>query len=264
MLLVIDSGNTNAVFAVYDGERIVGRWRAATDARRTADEYAVWLSQLMALDGLKPADVSASVLANVVPQANYALKTLCTRYFNGTPLVVGEPGVVTGVQVNLDRPDQVGADRLVNALAAHDSFGGPLAIVDFGTATTIDVVGADGSYEGGTISPGIHGSMDALTNAAAKLPRVGVEKPPSPIGKDTVTAMRSGVFWGYVGLIEGLLARIERDYGQTLTVVATGGLAPLFEAETAAIHHVDRDLTLRGLKMVHDLNRGAAAPRADT
>lgn len=264
MLLVIDSGNTNAVFAVYNGERIVGRWRASTDPRRTADEYAVWLSQLMALEGLAPSDVTASVLANVVPRSDYALKTLCTRYFNGTPLVVGEPGVVTGVRVNLDRPDQVGADRLVNALAAHARYGGPLAIVDFGTATTIDVVGADGAYEGGTISPGIHGSMDALTDAAAKLPRVGVEKPPSPIGKDTVTAMRSGVFWGYVGLIEGLLARIERAYGERVTVIATGGLAALFEAETAAIHHVDRDLTLRGLKMVHDLNRGAAASRADT
>jgi type III pantothenate kinase len=264
MLLVIDSGNTNVVFAVYAGERMFGPWRAATDARRTADEYAVWLSQLMALDGLTPADVTASVLANVVPQATYALNTLCTRYFNAAPLVVGAPGVITGVRVNLDRPDQVGGDRLVNALAAHATFGGPLAIVDFGTATTIDVVGADGAYEGGTISPGIHGSMDALTEAAAKLPRVGVEKPPSPLGKDTVTAMRSGVFWGYVGLIEGLLARIERHYGETLTVVATGGLAPLFEAETSAIHHVDRDLTLRGLKMVHDLNRGADPPRADT
>ncbi|MBK1697679.1 type III pantothenate kinase [Rhodovibrio salinarum] len=264
MLLVIDSGNTNAVFAVYDGAEIVGRWRASTDPRRTADEYAVWLSQLMALDGLKPADITGSVLANVVPQATYALKTLCSRYFNGTPLVIGEPGVITGVPVNIDRPDQVGADRLVNALAGHARFGGPLAIVDFGTATTIDVVSAEGAYEGGSISPGIHGSMDALTNAAAKLPRVGVEKPPSPIGKDTVTAMRSGVFWGYVGLIEGLLARIERDYGQPLTVIATGGLAPLFEAETAAIHHVDRDLTLRGLKMVHDLNRGADRTRADT
>jgi len=264
MLLVIDCGNTNAVFAVYDGDTLRGQWRASTDPLRTADEYAVWLSQVMALDGLAPADIRASVLANVVPRADYALQTLCTRYFQAPPLVVGDPGVVTGVPVNLDRPDQVGADRLVNALAAHASFGGPLAIVDFGTATTIDVVGADGAYEGGTISPGIHGSMDALTNAAAKLPRVGVEKPASPIGKDTVTAMRSGVFWGYVGLIEGLLARIEREYGQSLTVVATGGLAPLFEAETPAIHHLDRDLTLRGLKMVHNLNRGAASPRADT
>lgn len=257
MLLAIDSGNTNAVFAVWDGETIRGRWRASTDPRRTADEYAVWLTQLMALEGIKPADITGCVLANVVPASTYALKQLCSRYFGGAPLTVGDPGVHTGVPVRMDRPDQVGADRLVNALAAYERFGGALAIVDFGTATTVDVVAGDGAYEGGAIAPGIHGSMEALYNAAAKLPRVAVEKPPSPIGKDTVGAMQSGVFWGYVGLIEGLIQRIERAHGSRLTVVGTGGLAALFEAETDAIHHVDRDLTLRGLKMIYERNRGA-------
>jgi type III pantothenate kinase len=255
-LLAIDSGNTNCVFAIWDGDTLRGRWRAATDARRTADEYAVWLTQLMALEGLTPRDVTASILANVVPAAQYALEQLCRRYFRGAPMVVGAPGVDTGVRVNLDRPEQVGADRLVNAVAAHDRYGGPLSIVDFGTATTFDVVGRDGAYEGGAIAPGIHGSMDALTRAAAKLPHVGVQKPPAVIGKSTQGAMQSGVFWGYVGLIEGLLARIEKEYGEPLTVVATGGLAPLFEAETASIHHVDPDLTLRGLVMIFRRNGG--------
>ena len=256
MLLVIDGGNTNAVFAIYDGDTRRGIWRASTDPRRTPDEYAVWLTQLMALEGLGPRDVDASVLANVVPAANYGLITLCQRYFGGRPLVVGEPGVEVGVPVRIDRPEQVGADRLVNALAASKTYRGPLALVDFGTATTIDVVGADGGYEGGIIAPGIHNSMEALYNAAAKLPRVAVEKPKQVIGKATVPAMQSGVFWGYVGLIEGLLSRVEKEYGEALTVVATGGLAALFEAETAAIHHVDPDLTLRGLIEVHRLNGG--------
>lgn len=256
MLLAIDSGNTNAVFAVYDGDTLRGRWRAATDPRRTADEYAVWLTQLMALKDLSPKDVTASVLANVVPAATYALITLCQHYFGGRPLVVGEPGVHIGVPIRIDRPEQIGADRLVNALAAHDRYDGPLAIVDFGTATTVDVIGADGGYEGGAIAPGIHHSMEALYNAAAKLPRVAVEKPPSAIGKATVPAMQSGVFWGYIGLIEGLLSRIEKEYGERLTVVATGGLAALFDAETPAIHHVDPDLTLRGLLMIHRQNGG--------
>ncbi len=256
MLLVIDSGNTNAVFAVYEGDTLKGRWRASTDPRRTPDEYAVWLTQLMALEGLTPKDVSASVLANVSPACNHALTTLCQRYFGGRPLVVGEPGVDIGVPVRIDRPEQVGADRLVNALAAHQTYEGALALVDFGTATTIDVVGSDGGYDGGVIAPGIHLSMEALYNAAAKLPRVAVEKPEQVIGKATVPAMQSGVFWGYVGLIEGLLSRVEKEYGEPLTVVATGGLAPLFEAETSAIHHVDGDLTLRGLIEVHRRNAG--------
>jgi type III pantothenate kinase len=204
------------------------------------------------------------VLANVVPAADYALKRLCRRYFDIDPLVVGDPAVDVGVPVRIDRPDQVGGDRLANALAAHAAYGGPLAIVDFGTATTVDVIGADGAYEGGSIAPGIHNSMAALTSAAAKLPGVAVEKPPSPIGRTTQTAMQSGVFWGYIGLIEGLIDRIEREYGARLTVIATGGLAPLFEAETDRIHHVDGDLTLRGLQMIYQRNAGRTGPHTPT
>ena len=258
MLLVIDSGNTNAVFAVYEGDTLKGRWRASTDPRRTPDEYAVWLTQLMALEGLTPRDIQGAVLANVVPAANYGLKTLCARYFGGPPITVGDAGVHLGVPIRISRPEQVGADRLVNTLAAHERYSGPLVVIDFGTATTFDIVGADGGYEGGVIAPGIHSSMDALYNAAARLPRVGVEKPPRVIGKATVPAMQSGVFWGYMGLIEGIISRIEDEYGQPMTVVATGGLAPLFEAETKSIHHVDPDLTLRGLLRVYQANRPAA------
>jgi type III pantothenate kinase len=257
MLLAIDSGNTNVVFAVYDGEVQRGRWRASSDARRTPDEYAVWLTQLMALEGLAPKDIDGAVMANVVPAATYSLKTLCARYFGGEPLTVGEPGVEVGVPVRIDRPQDVGADRLVNAVAAHERYPGALVVVDFGTATTFDVIGADGGYDGGIIAPGIHCSMDALYAAAARLPRVAVEKPPRVIGKATVPAMQSGVFWGYVGLIEGILARVEREYGEPLTVIATGGLAALFEAESDAIHHVDPDLTLRGLVRIHQSNRKA-------
>jgi type III pantothenate kinase len=255
MLLAIDSGNTNVVFAIYDGDTLRGRWRASSDTRRTPDEYAVWLTQLMALEGLRPKDIHGCVMANVVPAATYSLKTLCARYFGGPPVTVGEAGVELGVPVRIDRPEQVGADRLVNAVAAHERYSGALVIVDFGTATTFDVIGADGGYEGGVIAPGIHCSMDALFNAAARLPRVAVEKPPQVIGKATVPAMQSGVFWGYIGLIEGILSRIGQEYGNTPTVVATGGLAAIFEVETEAIHHVDPDLTLRGLKRIHEANR---------
>lgn len=257
MLLAIDSGNTNVVFAVYDGEVQRGRWRASSDSRRTPDEYAVWLTQLMALEGLTPRDIDGAVMANVVPAATYSLKTLCTRYFGGPPLSVGEPDVELGVPVRIDRPQDVGADRLVNAVAAHERYPGALVVVDFGTATTFDIIGADGGYEGGIIAPGIHCSMDALYAAAARLPRVAIEKPPRVIGKATVPAMQSGVFWGYIGLIEGILGRIAREYGAPLTVIATGGLAALFEAETDAIHHVDPDLTLRGLVRIHEANRKA-------
>ncbi|RDD62148.1 type III pantothenate kinase [Ferruginivarius sediminum] len=255
MLLAIDSGNTNVVFAIYDGDTLRGRWRASSDARRTPDEYAVWLTQLMALEGLVPKDIDGCVMANVVPAATYSLKTLCARYFGGPPVTVGEPGVELGVPIRIDRPEQVGADRLVNAVAAHERYSGALVIVDFGTATTFDVIGADGGYEGGIIAPGIYSSMDALHNAAARLPRVAVEKPPQVIGKATVPAMQSGVFWGYIGLIEGILSRIGQEYGHAPTVVATGGLAAMFEAETNAIHNVDPDLTLRGLKRIYEANR---------
>jgi len=261
MLLAIDSGNTNIVFAVYgDDESLRGSWRASTEAKRTADEYAVWLTQLMALEGLAPNDIDGAIIANVVPPTMYALTTLCTRYFKAAPLVIGEPGVDIGVEIRIDRPDQVGADRLVNAVAAYASFGGPLIVIDFGTATTFDVIGADGAYEGGVIAPGINPSLEALDRAAAKLPRIALKEPPQRvIGQATVPAMESGAYWGYVGLIEGLVTRIKGEYGQPMKVVATGGLASLFARATASIDEVDPDLTLRGLLAIHRANREAGS-----
>ncbi|MEO1190121.1 MAG: type III pantothenate kinase [Pseudomonadota bacterium] len=252
MLLAIDSGNTNTVFALLKGEELIGRWRAASDARRTADEYAVWLTHLMALDGVSPADVDGLVLSNVVPAADYNLRTLCSRYFGGDPVTVHEAAEAYPIEIRLERPDRLGDDRIANAIGAHARYPGPKIIVDFGTATTFDVVAEDGGYEGGAIAPGINLSLDALYLGAAHLPRILIEKPQHVIGNDTVPAMQSGVFWGYIGLIEGLAKRIEADYGKPMTVIATGGLAPLFFGSTKAIHYVDHELTLRGLRLLYE------------
>ncbi|MGB8274520.1 MAG: type III pantothenate kinase [Alphaproteobacteria bacterium] len=254
MLLTIDSGNTNVVFALYDGETCRRQWRSSNDPHRTADEYAVWLTQLMALEGLKPADVNGAIIANVVPAASHSLATLCRRYFDCEPMIVGEPGVELGIGVLVDNPEEVGADRLVNSVAVFERYGGPAVVIDFGTATTFDVVDAKGNYCGGVIAPGINLSLEALHLAAAKLPRIAIKRPESVIGKGTTAAMRSGVYWGYVGLIEGLVTRIGEELGQPVTVVATGGLASLFAPATAAIAHHDPDLTLRGLMLVHRRN----------
>ena len=256
MLLAIDSGNTNIVFAIYDGDERRGEWRSSSDAKRTADEYGVWLSQLMALGGLRTQDIDAGIIANVVPETLFSLKTLCRKYFACDPLIVGEPEVELGIDILVDAPDEVGADRLVNAVAAHHRFGGPLIIIDFGTATTFDVVDEDGNYFGGVIAPGINLSLDALHAAAAQLPRVAVQRPERVIGKQTVPAMMSGVYWGYIGLIEGLVARIGDDFGAPMKVVATGGLAPLFAEGTDAIEELDLELTLRGLAEIHQRNTG--------
>jgi len=257
MLLAIDSGNTNVTFAVYDDDVLRGSWRASSDVHRTADEYAVWLTQLMALEGLTPADIGGAIVANVVPVAIFALKTLCTRYFHTEPLIIGDPAIELGIEVKIDRPEQVGEDRLVNAVAAHRQYEGALIVIDFGTATTFDVIGADGSYRGGILAPGIHLSAEALYRAAAKLPNVGIRRTETVIGKATVPAMESGIYWGYVSMIEGLVARIRKEYGEPLRVIATGGLAPLFTEATEAIETYDRDLTLRGLLLVYRMNRPA-------
>lgn len=255
MLLAIDSGNTNIVFAVFDGEEKRSEWRSSSDSKRTADEYGVWLSQLMGLDGIDREAISDCIVATVVPETLYSLKTLCRTYFGCEPMIVGEEGVDLGLSVLVDAADEVGSDRLVNAGAAHRRYGGPLIVIDFGTATTFDVVDDDGNYFGGVIAPGINLSLDALHMAAAKLPRVAVQKPASVIGKRTVPAMLSGIYWGYVGLIEGLLERIKTEYGKPMKVVATGGLAPLFAEATDAIEHLDTDLTLRGLAQIYLRNR---------
>ena len=254
MLLAIDAGNTNIVFAVCEGETIRAQWRAATKTSRTADEYAVWLSGLLELQGLAFRDLDRVIIATVVPAALFDLRTMCRRYLHCEPILVGSPDVTLGIAVNVDRPDTVGADRLVNAVAAHEHYPGPLIIVDFGTATTFDVIAHSGSYEGGVIAPGVNLSAEALHQAAAMLPRVAFHRTQQVIAKDTVPAMQSGMYWGYVGLIEGLIARITAEYGQPMTVIATGGLAPVFQRQVSVIDHVDPDLTIRGLILIHARN----------
>ena len=259
MLLVIDAGNTNIVFAVHDGHTVRAEWRAVTETARTADEYAVMLMPLLQLQGISLADVDSAIIATVVPAALFDLKVLCRRYFHCEPLVVGDPNVDLGIKILTDRPGAVGADRLVNAVAAHATHKGPLIVVDFGTATTFDIVGANGDYEGGIIAPGANLSAEALHRAAAMLPRVAVERTQAVIGKDTEPAMRSGLFWGYIGLIEGLVTRIKAEYGAPMTVMATGGLAGIFFKQTPAIDFLDPDLTIRGLVLIHARN---AKPKA--
>lgn len=247
MLLAIDSGNTNTLFAIHDGARWRAQWRSATYSSRTADEYAVWLGQLMDMEGLRFADLDSCVVSTVVPQSLFNLRNLSRRYLNVEPLVVGEPGVRTGISIRIDRPEEVGADRLVNAVGAKLIADGAILIVDSGTATTFDVVSAEGAFEGGVICPGINLSLQALHEAAAKLPRIEIRRPPSVIGKSTVPAMQSGVFWGYVELIDGLIGRIKAEYGQPMTVLGTGGVASLFEGACRNIDRFDPDLTVNGL-----------------
>ncbi len=258
MLLVINANNTNFKFAVFDGDVLRDEWKIATDPHRTKDEYFVWLNQLMALKGIRPDDIADVIIATVVPQAMFNLRGLCRTYFRCDPYVIGE-NVDLGIKVLIDRPEEAGADRVVNAFAAHHFYGSPAIVLDFGTATTFDVVDRDGNYTGGVIAPGINLSVEALYMAAAKLPQISIEKPPHVIGKSTVEAMRSGVFWGYVGLFEGVLARIKEEYGADMTVIATGGLTPLFVDSTDMFDHVDGDLTLKGMQVLYERNRKAGS-----
>ena len=256
MLLAIDSGNTNIVFAVFgdDGE-LKGTWRANSKLERTKDEHAVWLRPLLEMNDIDPAAITHGILATVVPSNRFPLTGLFRDYFGVDPLVVGDANVNLGIKVLVERPEQVGADRLVNTVAAHAKYGGPLVIVDFGTATTFDVIDGQGSYMGGVISPGINLSLEALHRAAAKLPLISIEKPDKVIGLDTTTAMQSGIFWGYVGLIEGIVGRIRREMGdRDAKVIATGGLEPLFAGSATVIDKVDGNLTLDGLYMIHRNN----------
>jgi type III pantothenate kinase len=255
MLLVIDAGNTNVVFAVFDGDRITGEWRISTDGRRTADEYAVWLLDLMALQGLKSDQIKEAALASVVPQALYELKMLTRRYFHTELIVIGDPAVKTGIKSRIDPGSDIGADRLANALAAWQKYSKPLIVVDFGTATTFDVVSGEGEYLGGVIAPGINLSLDALQKAAAKLPNVGIVRPERVIATGTVAAMQSGIYFGYVGLIEGIVSRIREEYGSPMQVVATGGLAALYAKACPVLAHIEPDLTLHGIRAVVEMNR---------
>ena len=257
MLLVIDAGNTNIVIAVHDGERWRGNWRIATDTQRTSDEYGVWLTVLFGRAGLRTEDVSGAVLGTVVPAALYHLRRLCRQWFAVEPLVA-RSRLDWGFPIRLDRPEEVGADRLANALAAHTLYRGPLVVVDFGTATNFDVVGADGAFLGGAIAPGINLSIEALAQNAARLPRIGIGRPGATIGTNTIDAMQSGIYWGYVGLVDELCRRIADELGRPIRVIATGGLAPLFAEGSSRIERSDPDLTLEGFRMLAGRN---PAPR---
>ncbi|HAX90683.1 MAG TPA: type III pantothenate kinase [Rhodospirillaceae bacterium] len=255
MLLAIDAGNTNTVFALFDGTTQIGVWRAVTNVQRTSDEYAVFLKTLMAQIGVESSTVTDAILGSVVPDVNFNLVRLCRDHFDCEPLIIGSPDVVTGIKVCIDRPEELGADRLINAVAGVSLYKTPLLIVDFGTATTFDVIDADGTYRGGAIAPGVNLSLRALHLAAAKLPSVAVAKPAKVIATGTVTAIQSGIFWGYVGMVEGLISRIKAEFGAPMTVVATGGLSKLFIDAIPSLDEVNTDLTLRGLALIFERNR---------
>ncbi len=254
MLLAIDAGNTNIVFALIKDGRIVARWRIATDPRRTADEYAVWLSQLLTLEGFQRSDVTGVIIATVVPRALHNLEVLASKYFGGPALIAGQPPVEWGINIDVQEPQSLGADRAVNTIAAHALHPGDLIVVDFGTAATFDVVDYTGAYKGGIIAPGINLSLDALVTAAAKLPRIAIEEPETTnvIGRDTVSQMHIGIYWGYVAMIEGLIARMKAQVGRPVKVIATGGLATLFERHTTVFDAIEPDLTIQGLAMLWD------------
>jgi type III pantothenate kinase len=255
MLLAIDQGNTNTLFAVHDGEKWLRQWRTATEASRTADEYAVWLSQLLNLADLSLKDLDGCVISSVVPQSLFNLRNLSRRYLSVEPMVVGD-NVDLGMEVRITKPSEAGADRLVDAIGAHITYPGDLIVIDSGTATVFDVVAADGGLEGCAIAPGINLSMQALHEAAANLPRIAIQRPAHVIGRDTVESMQAGVYWGYVAMIEGLVRQIKAEWGKPMTVIGTGGVASLFEGATASIDKFDHDLTIRGLLEIHRRNFG--------
>jgi type III pantothenate kinase len=254
MLLAIDAGNTNIVFALVDAGAIVARWRIATDARRTADEYAVWLHQLLQLEGHDRSVIEAVIIATVVPRALHNLEVLASKYFGVDALVAGRPPVEWGITLDVDEPQNVGADRAVNVIAAHARHPGDLIVIDFGTATTFDVVDYSGAYKGGIIAPGINLSLDALVAAAAKLPRIAIEAPEtaSVIGRTTQDQMLIGIYFGYVAMIEGLVARMKAEVGRPAKVIATGGLATLFERHVKLFDSIEPDLTIQGLGIMYD------------
>ena len=253
MLLAIDAGNTNLVFALVEDGVIRARWRIATDPRRTADEYAVWLHQLLALEGFSKDDVEAVIIGTVVPRATHNLRVLADKYFGVAPLVAGEAPVEWGIALDVEEPRSVGADRALNAIAGHALYEGDLIVIDFGTATTFDVVDYSGAYKGGIIAPGINLSLDALVGAAARLPRVAIEAPDglSVIGRTTEDQMHIGIYWGYVAMMEGLVARMKAEIGRPVQVVATGGLATLFDRHTDLFDAIEGDLTIQGLAMLY-------------
>lgn len=254
MLLAIDCGNTNTVFSIWDGGRFTATWRIATDHKRTADEYFVWLTSLLTMTRTE-ASITEAIISSTVPRVVFNLRVLCNRYFDCRPLVVGKPDCALPVAPRVDQGTTVGPDRLVNTASAHARHGGDLIVVDFGTATTFDVVASDGAYVGGVIAPGVNLSLEALHMAAAALPHIDIAKPTQVIGTNTVACMQSGVYWGYIGLVEGIVAQVRREYGQPMKIIATGGLASLFAQGTEIFDAIEDDLTMHGLVLIHDLNK---------
>ena len=254
MLLAIDCGNTNTVFSIWDGKDFLATWRIATDWKRTADEYYVWLSSLMLM---RKVDVTINqvIISSTVPRVVFNLRVLADRYFNCRPLVVGKPDCKLPVNPRVDEGTQVGPDRLVNTAGAFDRHGGNLIVVDFGTATTFDVVETDGAYVGGIIAPGVNTSLEALHNAAAALPHVDVSKPQRVVGTNTVACMQSGIFWGYIGLVREICDRIKAERGAPMRIIGTGGLASLFAQGDVLFDRVEDDLTMHGLTVIHKFNK---------
>ena len=257
MLLAIDCGNTNTVFSIWDGESFIATWRTSTEWQRTADQYYVWLSTLMKLQNIE-AEITDMIISSTVPRVVFNLRVLADRYFHTRPLVVGKPGCELPIDVRVDQGTQVGPDRLVNTVAGYDQYGGDLIVVDFGTATTFDVVAADGAYIGGVIAPGVNLSLEALHNAAAALPHVDISKPQNVIGTNTVACMQSGVFWGYVGLVREICDRVKAERARPMRVIATGGLAPLFQQAVDLFDDYQDELTMHGLTVIHDYNKDKA------
>ncbi|HAE26815.1 MULTISPECIES: type III pantothenate kinase [Hyphomonas] len=255
MLLAIDVGNTNTVFGIHDDNTWVNQWRSATDPTKTADDHAAWLWRLADMHGADLSQINGCVISTVVPQAVFNFRNLARRYLHVEPMFIGDPDLKTGMEIRISRPEQVGADRIVSALGAHKQYSGNLIVIDSGTATTFDVVAEDGAFEGGIISPGVNLSVKALHDAAAQLPRIAIQRPAHVIGHDTISAMQSGVFWGYIDLIDGLVNRIKKEYGKPMSVVATGGVAALFEGASETIDHYDQDLLIRGLLEIYRLNK---------
>ncbi|WP_333715116.1 type III pantothenate kinase [Yoonia sp.] len=254
MLLAIDCGNTNTVFAIWNGERFIATWRTSTEWQRTADQYYVWLSTLMKFQNID-AEITEVIISSTVPRVVFNLRVLSDRYFNCRPMVVGKPDCLLPTPPRVDEGTQVGPDRLVNAAGAFDRHGGDLIVVDFGTATTFDVVASDGAYVGGVIAPGVNLSLEALHNAAAALPHVDISKPQAVIGTNTVACMQSGVFWGYIGLVREICARIKAERGVPMRVISTGGLAPLFQQSEPLFDDFEDDLTIHGLTVIHRYNK---------
>ena len=257
-LIAVDIGNTNVTVGAFKGDRLAATWRYATDGRKTGDEHALLLSGMLAAKGITPEEVDATVMCSVVPPATGVVKAALTELFRHEPLIVG-PGVRTGIRINYDRTQDVGADRVVDAVAAYRLYGGPDIIVDFGTATVFDAVTAEGEYIGGAIAPGINIAAEALYQATAQLRRVEIAAPPKAIGRTTVTSLQSGLLFGYVGLVEGMVKRFKDELSpedpSKCTVIATGGLAPLIKDHTDVFTHVNVDLTLVGLRLVHEMYR---------